>query len=92
LSFKERHKEVTLMDQHESMPGDREAAAAFEGMAELYGRGSRRFTVGEELWFRTANMEGGRKGVVVNLTATGAKVVDLDNTFTDITTEDVLDF
>jgi hypothetical protein len=74
------------------MPGDREAIGAFEGMAELYGRQSRQFRVGEDLWFRTAAMTGGRKGVVVAITEGGAKVVDLDNTFTDITTEDVLPF
>lgn len=74
------------------MPGDREATGALEGMAELYGRPSRSFRVGEELWFRTAAMKAGRKGVVVAVTEGGAKVVDLDNTFTVITTEDVLPF
>jgi hypothetical protein len=74
------------------MPGDREAAGAFEGMAELYGRASRSFRVGEDLWFRTASMEHGRKGRVVDVTEGGAKVVDFDNTFTNITVEDVLPF
>jgi hypothetical protein len=74
------------------MPGDREAAGAFEGMAELYGRPSRQFRVGEDLWFRTASMKHGRKGVVVAVTEDGAKVVDLENTFTVITVEDVLPF
>ena len=75
------------MDAHEL-----EYQAAVRYMADLHGRPARQFRVGEELWFRTASMRAGRKGIVVSLTETGAKVVDLDNTFTVITAEDVLPF
>jgi len=79
------------MDQHAWMPGDCEAAAAADGMAELYGRPSP-YSPGQTVWFSSQTALG-RKGVIQEIDHEGAiYVLDDADELHAITTRNIHPF
>ena len=79
------------MDRNAWMPGDCEAAAAAEGMAELYGRPSP-YSPGQKIWFSSKTALG-RKGVIQEIDNEGTLfVVDDADELHEITPENIHPF